>query len=164
MTRTTTKKDTEAIREMIDQRLKVRAQAEPPSISDSGHLDEDSICAFVEARSSDAESAPVISHLVACGLCRQSTAQLVRMEFQIEITDEKSSEERSSRLTLLLKDLASRMIPESEEDAVFAYQSPPSESDQRNKRGPELTSITDEPNESAAESNDRNKKAESDSN
>lgn len=130
MTRESTKQETAAIREMIDQRLKARIRAESPTVV-GAHLDEDAICAFVEARLSEAESSPIIAHLVTCGACRRTTAQLVRLESQIpEIETEPRDESSPSRLRKLLKDLAARMVSPTEEDAVFAYESPPADSDQ----------------------------------
>ena len=129
MTRPEAKKETEAIRHMIHQRLKARLTAESPS-SDT-HLDEDAICAFVEGRLEEAEVSPVVSHLIACSSCRHTTAQLIRLGSQfdpeIELT---APEESPGRVRLLLERLASRLTPSLEEDAVFAYQEPIAEPDQ----------------------------------
>jgi len=127
VTRPEANKETEAIRYMIHQRLKARPATESPS---SEHLDEDSICAFVEGRLEEAEASPVISHLVGCSSCRQTTAQLIRFESQFDPEAESAaSEKNTGSLSLLLERLASRLTPSFEEDAVFAYQDPSSEPD-----------------------------------
>lgn len=127
MTRPEAKKETEAIRHMIHQRLKARLPAESPS---SEHLDEDAICAFVEGRLEEAESSPVISHLIACTSCRHTTAQLIRLGSQFDPETESTAlEQNPERVPSLLERLASRLAPSFEEDAVFAYQDPLAEPD-----------------------------------
>lgn len=122
VTRPEANKETEAIRYMIEQRLKARLANESPS---SEHLDEDAICAFIEGRLEETEASPVISHLIACTSCRQTTAQLVRLESQFDTETESTAlEENPGRVPSLLERLASRLAPSFEEDAVFAYQDP----------------------------------------
>jgi hypothetical protein len=123
------KKEMEAMRYMIHERLKARLATESPSLET--HLDEDAICAFVEGRLEEAEISPVISHLIACASCRQTTAQLVRFDSQFDPENELTPlEESPGRVRLLLDRLASRLAPSLEEDAVFAYQEPVAEPDQ----------------------------------
>ena len=127
VTRPEAKKETEAIRYLIHQRLKARLAAESPL---SGHLDEDTIGAFVEGRLEEAESSPVISHLIACSACRRTTAQLIRFESRFDPEIESAPREPSAgSLSQLLERLASRLTPSFEEDAVFAYQDPTAEPD-----------------------------------
>jgi hypothetical protein len=116
------KRETAAIRFMIDQRLKAGAPAVLTAALDA-HLDEDAICAFVEGRLEEAESAPVIEHLVACSPCRHTTAQLVRLESQFE-SEPPPTEEGPGRVRSLLDQLASQLTPSFEEDTVFAYNDP----------------------------------------
>ena len=67
----------------------------------------------------------MISHLIACASCRQTTAQLVRLESQFDPETESTAlEENPGRVPSLLERLASRLAPSFEEDAVFAYQDP----------------------------------------
>jgi len=128
LTRPEAKKETEAMRHMIHERLKARLATESPSLET--HLDEDAICAFVEGRLEEAESAPVISHLIACAPCRQTTAQLVRFDSQFDPENELTPlEDSPGRVRLLLDRLAARLAPPFEEDAVFAYQDPSAEPD-----------------------------------
>src|SRR6266705_1983924 len=129
VTRPEANKETESIRYMIHQRLKARLPAELRS--SETHLDEDAICAFVEGRLEEAEISPVISHLIACTSCRQTTAQLIRLGSQFEAETESAAlEENPGRVRLLFDRLGSRLAPSLEEDAVFAYHDPSAEPDQ----------------------------------
>lgn len=123
MTRQKTQKGTLAIGYMIQERLRVRTRAESTDVALDAHPDDDTICAFVEGLLGADESMPVVSHLIACGVCRRATAQLVRLEFQLDEDDDLGLEESPGRLRLFLDGLASHITP-SEEDAVFAYQNP----------------------------------------
>jgi hypothetical protein len=90
------------------------------------HPDEDTICAFIEGRLAEAGSLQMVSHLIACGSCRRTTAQLSRLDSQVNVAYDSPLEEAGpGRLRLLLEGLASRVLPEPEEDVVFAYQNPP---------------------------------------
>ena len=107
---------------MIHHRLKTLTQVEALD----AHPDEDTICAFVEGRLEEAGSSQMVSHLIACGSCRHTTAQLSRLDSQINAeNDSLLQDEAPGRLRLLLEGLVSRVTPASEEDAVFAYQNPP---------------------------------------
>jgi hypothetical protein len=89
-----------------------------------GHLDEDALSAFVEGRLSDAESAPIIQHLVACNTCRRFTAELIRLESEIGQSEVSlpARVEEPGRIRNLLESLAARVLPSSDE--VFAYHAP----------------------------------------
>lgn len=116
-------KNTEAIREMIDYRLKSISASATIALPLESHLDEDTISAFVEGRLSATESKPVLSHLTACGSCRRVSAELVRVENQIDAEPEPGSEaEEPGRLQAFLTNLQSLVTPG--EDVVFAYQNP----------------------------------------
>jgi hypothetical protein len=111
---------------MIHQHLQRNAMNAPPVVSDL-HLDEDALSAFVEGRLAEQESAPVIQHLVGCGFCRRATAQLIRLESEIGQVDagvQEAMPQEPGRIRSLLDDLASRVLPQSEGDAVFAYHAP----------------------------------------
>ncbi|MBD0372154.1 MAG: hypothetical protein ICV60_15035 [Pyrinomonadaceae bacterium] len=126
MPRPKNNRETEGIRLMIHQHLQRSAMAAPPLVADV-HLDEDALSSFVEGRLTETESAPVIQHLVGCGFCRRATAQLIRLESEIGPTETEASEPVQSepgRIRSLLDSLASRVLPQSEGDAVFAYHAP----------------------------------------
>lgn len=128
MTRLEANKETAAIRYMIEQRLKTRMAADPPSSAPTAHLDEDALCAFVEAQLDEAESLPIISHLVACASCRRITAQLIRLESRFDAEDvDVTVNEGSGRVRRLLERLAAGLTPSFDEDVVFGYQSPTDE-------------------------------------
>jgi hypothetical protein len=118
------KKETETIRYLIEQRLKTRVPAESLPGPLDAHLDEDAICAFVEGRLEETESAPVVSHLVACAPCRHTTAQLIRLESQFDSESESTPLDSPGPVRSLLDYLAARVAPSFEEDTVFAYQNP----------------------------------------
>ena len=126
--------ETDTIRYMIDQRLKARTVDESAAPPDA-HVDEDSICAFVEGRLEEAEASPLISHLIVCASCRHTTALLIRFESRFESENDPAPDENPGRLRMLLERLAAGLTPSVEEDAVFAYQDPEPDPDEN----PELT-------------------------
>jgi hypothetical protein len=111
-------KSSEAIRAMIDHRLKSISVSATMALPPESHLDEDTISAFVEGRLNTNEAKPVLSHLTACSACRGASAQLVRLD---EIAPEPTpiSEETPDRISNFL----SNLFPAGE-DVVFAYQNP----------------------------------------
>ncbi len=125
MPRPKNNRETEGIRRMIHQHLQRRAMVQPSVVTDA-HLDEDALSAFVEGRLSETESAPVVQHLVACGFCRRATAELVRLEAEVgsAVDTTTDTEQEPGRVRKLLNDLASRVLPHAEADAVFAYHAP----------------------------------------
>lgn len=129
MPRQKSKTETDAIRQLIDRRLKSRLPAEVLQDPFADHLDEDAICAFVEGRLEEAEAAPVTAHLVGCSFCRQTTAQLIRLESQFDSRAETAVDEGPGRVRAFLQNLAERITPSFDEDAVFAYQNPETEPD-----------------------------------
>jgi hypothetical protein len=112
---------------MVDQYLRRRALTAPP-VPSGEHLDEDALAVFVEGRLSEAESAPLISHLVDCGLCRLATSQLIRLESEfgeVNIAQPVGADApEPGRIRRLLEGLAARVIPQSDEESVFAYHAP----------------------------------------
>lgn len=126
MPRPKNNRETEGIRLMIHQHLQRNAMAAPPVLTDA-HLDEDALSAFVEGRLTETESSPVIQHLVGCGFCRRASAQLIRLESELGPMEAGASEaerDEPGRIRTLLDNLASRVLPQSEGDAVFAYHAP----------------------------------------
>ncbi|HEV8589173.1 MAG TPA: zf-HC2 domain-containing protein [Pyrinomonadaceae bacterium] len=118
-------KETECIRELIDQRLKAVSASELSSAPAGPHIDEDTIAAFVEGRLADDESQPVLAHLAACGSCRRASAQIVQLENQINVEPISETEE-PGRLETLLSRFGS-LVPSAGEEVVFAYQNPEEE-------------------------------------
>ncbi len=125
----------------------------PPMLVDV-HLDEDALNAFVEGRLGDRESAPLIKHLVACAYCRHATSQLIRLEAETaqvgaQASDLLAPEEEPGLFRRLLDDLAARVLPSSDEDAVFAYHAPAEDFQRRDEASAERESAAegDEPAE-----------------
>ena len=129
---------------MIHEHLQRRAMVSPP-VTTAVHLDEDALSAFIEGRLSDAESTPVVQHLVGCGFCRRITAQLVRLESEIGPAEASAPPQTETpepgRIRSLLADLAARVVPQSEGDSVFAYHAPAEDFKQRK---PEADGDTDD--------------------
>jgi len=136
---------------MIHHRLKTYTEVEALDV----HPDEDTVCAFVEGRLEEAGSSQMVSHLIVCGSCRHTTAQLTRLDSQVNgETDSPLREEGPGRVRLLLEGLASRMIPSSEEDVVFAYQNPSelnTEASEPAPDGPDQTQSSAEPSSQVKE-------------
>jgi anti-sigma factor ChrR (cupin superfamily) len=135
VTRQKTNKGTPPISYMIQERLRARTLNESTIVALSPHPDEDTICAFVEARLESDESLPVISHLIACGVCRRATAELVRLESQIDESDDSTLlEESPGRLRAILDSISSSITPSitppSLEDSVYGYQLPETDEEQ----------------------------------
>ncbi|MBD0327436.1 MAG: hypothetical protein ICV68_13450, partial [Pyrinomonadaceae bacterium] len=103
---------------MIHQHLLQRVEIGPPAGAylAGAHLDEDALSAFVEGRLSDTESAPIISHLVACNTCRRFTAELIRLESEIGGSEMSAPTpvEEPGRIRSLLERLAARVLPSSD--------------------------------------------------
>ena len=125
MPRPKSNKESDRLRRMVHQHLGRRASLAPASAA-GAHLDEDALSVFVEGRLSEKESAPVIRHLVSCASCRHITAQLIRLDTELTIneTPAPAPAEEPGRIRRLLADLASRVLPSSADDVVFAYHAP----------------------------------------
>jgi len=125
MPRPKSNKESERLRRIVHEHLRRRASR--ASSSPAGrHLDEDALNAFLEGRLSEDEAAPVVKHLVSCSNCRHITAQLVRLEMEVEGLDVGATlpTEKPSHIRAFLSELAARVLPASDEEAVFAYHAP----------------------------------------
>jgi hypothetical protein len=132
-------KSTEAIREMIDHRLKSIFASATIALPAESHLDEDTISAFVEGRLSATEARPVLSHLTACGLCRRTSAQILRLDEIAPNTVAQPMEETPGRIRDFLSQLPS-LVSSTGEDVVFAYQNPASEEEKEETDAPDSSS------------------------
>jgi bacterioferritin-associated ferredoxin len=132
-------KSTEAIREMIDHRLKSISASATIALPAESHLDEDTISAFVEGCLSAAEARSVLSHLTACGLCRRTSAQILRLDEIAPDTVAQSMEETPGRIRDFLSQLPS-LVSSTGEDVVFAYQNPANEEDKDETGDPDAPS------------------------
>lgn len=116
------KNEMEAIQFMIHQRLRAN-----PIESLEQHPDEDTICAFMEGHLEEPGASEMVSHLIACGSCRRTTAQLSRDSEESDEIEAPVDEAGPSRLREMLEGLASKILPGHQEDVVFAYQDPSDE-------------------------------------
>jgi hypothetical protein len=134
MPRPKSDKESDRVRRMVHQRLSHRASFAAASPAGT-HLDEDALSAFVEGRLSNRESAPLVRHLVGCQSCRNITAQLIRLDTELSGIEMESSApaEEPGRIRRLLADLASRVLPSSEDDVVFAYHAPDDDFEKKDK-------------------------------
>ena len=109
---------------MMQQHLQLRALAAPP-VTGGRHLDEDMLAVFVEGRLSERESKPMVTHLVACAACRDSTAQLIRLADAIEPAEAFAFAEplpEPSVFRRFFTDLRERVLNVGyDSDSVFAY-------------------------------------------
>ena len=109
------------IQGLIDRYLASRQFSSPVQ---TGHVDEDSLSAFVEGTLNARESDSVVSHIVDCGFCRHATAELIRLDLafageEIPATAETSAE--PSKLSDVLSGIFSKIFG-STEGAVFAHE------------------------------------------
>lgn len=88
-----------------------------------GHIDEDTLTAFVEGNLLEREAGPVVSHLSDCGFCRNVTAELVRLDMVMSESEtvEAAIEKEPSRISAILHNLFGGLFGE-EHDAVFAHE------------------------------------------
>ena len=56
------------------------ASGNKAATAEGSHIDDDSLSAFVEGTLNRRESDSIVSHLVDCGYCRHTTAELVRLD------------------------------------------------------------------------------------
>ena len=90
----------------------------------SGHIDEDSLSAFVEGTLNIRESDSIVSHLVDCGFCRHETAELIRLDLAFAEDDASAITDSSvqpARISEVLSGLFSKIFG-STEGAVFAHE------------------------------------------
>jgi hypothetical protein len=111
------------IQGMLDSYLTTRELRRGADSTDAGHLDEDSLSAFVEGRISERESIPFISHLVDCSFCRHVTTELVRLDSEMaesEVVAAPISTREPSKVSEVLSGILERMFGTGE-SAVFAH-------------------------------------------
>ena len=90
----------------------------------TGHIDDDSLSAFVEGTLNVRQSDSIVSHLVNCGFCRHTTAELVKLDLafaeeSIPALAETSSE--PSKISEVLSGIFSKIFGTTD-GAVFAHE------------------------------------------
>jgi len=89
-----------------------------------GHLDEDTLNAFLEGRIDERQAMPVVNHLSACSFCRHISTELVRLDLEFADMDEPVRTQESSepaKVSSILSGILSRIFG-SNEAAVFAHE------------------------------------------
>lgn len=104
--------------------------------AEGSHIDDDSLSAFVEGSLNRRESDSVVSHLVDCGFCRHTTAELVRLDlaFAEEVAPVRvAAPAESSKISEVLSGIFSRIFGTTD-GAVFAHEEKEKEKkDEENK-------------------------------
>lgn len=91
--------------------------------AEGSHIDDDSLSAFVEGTLNRRESDSIVTHLVNCGFCRHTTAELVRLDlaFADEVPAQIAADVEPSRISEVLNGIFSKIFGTSDE-AVFAHE------------------------------------------
>lgn len=92
--------------------------------SPTGHIDDDTLSAFVEGTLNQRESGPIVTHLVDCGFCRNTTAELVRLELAFAEDPAASQVEpkaEPAKISEVLSGIFSKIFGTSD-GAVFAHE------------------------------------------
>lgn len=101
------------------------AASEPSSHIDekSGkHVDADTLAAFVESSLSLRESEPVVAHLVDCGFCRKTSAELIRLQYEFSTEPVMAAVPgESSKISEVLSSLLQKLLGGSDA-TVFAHE------------------------------------------
>lgn len=107
--------------------------------AEASHIDDDSLSAFVEGTLSRRESDPIVSHLVDCGFCRHTTAELVRLDlaFAEEEAPAKIVEAAEpSKISEVLNGIFGKIFGTTD-GAVFAHEEQKKKEDEEKKKSEE---------------------------
>jgi hypothetical protein len=106
------------IQGLIGQYLAIRST----DTVDSGHLDEDTLSAFVEGSLNERQGKAVVGHLVRCGYCRGISAELIRLELAFAEASPAAVESAESpqKISEVLSGLFSKIFGTAD-GAVFAH-------------------------------------------
>ena len=91
--------------------------------AEGSHVDDDSLSAFVEGTLNKRESDSIVSHLVDCGFCRHTTAELVRLDlaFAEEAPAQIAAQAEPSKISEVLSGIFSKIFGTTD-GAVFAHE------------------------------------------
>lgn len=108
----------ETIKALLGGFLAARREANPAA----GHIEQDTIAAFVEGNLSEREAAPVISHMADCGFCLHVSAELIRLDTAFAETPATVTETASEpgKISEVLSGLFAKIFGTSD-GAVFAH-------------------------------------------
>lgn len=91
--------------------------------AEGSHVDDDSLAAFVEGTLNKRESDSIVTHLVDCGFCRHTTAELVRLDlaFAEETPAQIAANAEPSKISEVLSGIFSKIFGTTD-GAVFAHE------------------------------------------
>jgi hypothetical protein len=91
--------------------------------AEGSHIDDDSLSAFVEGTLNKRESDSIVTHLVDCGFCRHTTAELVRLDlaFAEEAPAQIAAQSEPSKISEVLSGVFSKIFG-STDATVFAHE------------------------------------------
>ncbi len=89
----------------------------------TSHIDDDSLSAFVEGTLNRRESDSIVSHLVDCGFCRHTTAELVRLDlaFAEEAPVQVVAQAEPSKISEVLSGIFAKIFGTTD-GTVFAHE------------------------------------------
>ena len=99
------------------------AASEKPSAATSPqHFDDDLIAGFLSGTLTRREAVPMVKHLTDCGLCRRMTAEMARLDLELdqETLSEEAPSESHAGISGFLESVFSRLGGFTG-DAVFAH-------------------------------------------
>ena len=104
--------------------------------AEGGHIDDDSLSAFVEGTLNRRESDSIVTHLVDCGFCRHTTAELVRLDlaFAEEAPAALAAQAEPSKISEVLSGIFSKIFGTTD-GAVFAHEEKSKEENERKDVG-----------------------------
>jgi hypothetical protein len=115
------------IQGLLDSFLRVRAD-KAQTQAQTQHLDDDLLSSFVEGRLNEFELKPVTTHLVDCGFCRNVTAELVRLDVDLDNNPAIALAESPTKVSEVMNGFFAKLFGSSIGE-VFAHQ----ESDEEKK-------------------------------
>ena len=91
--------------------------------AEGSHIDDDSLSAFVEGTLNKRESDSIVTHLVDCGFCRHTTAELIRLDlaFAEKVPAQIAAQAEPSKISEVLSGIFSKIFGTTD-GAVFAHE------------------------------------------
>lgn len=119
------------IQGLLDRFLKFRT-ANNNFRGSEGHLDDDSLTAFIEGKINERESSGIIAHLINCSFCLHVTGELAKLsdsfaEDEVMIS---AATKEPTKVSEVLSGLLSRIFG-TNDGAVFAHQEDEKESEDK---------------------------------